>query len=155
MKPIAKNSSLLLFLFVLAITCTKEEEQPSTKPDYETLEEMKAATRATIEWKKFNKTTETLFTITSTNLKSLSALHTKTLNGDEKDSVFLIYVQSNNQYLELKNRLARENAVFKKDIVNYNPQNEIKYRTFKNAFLSDVFDLNTNIEDVLDEIRAD
>lgn len=145
----------MFILLILAITCAKEKDEPTNERSDETIEEVKTASKAASEWKKFNNTSEKLLAITATNLKSLSALQAKTLNVDEKDSLFLIYAQSNNQYLELESRLARENAAFERDIINYNPQSEIKYRAFKNEFFSDVLDLNANIEDILDEIRAD
>jgi hypothetical protein len=148
MKSIAKNSSFILILFTLAITCVKDKNESGIESDYKTIEE----TQALMIWKKFNSTSEKLLAITATNLKSLSALRGKTPNVDEKDSLSFIYVQSNNQYLELKARLAHENSAFEKDVVNYNPQNEIRYRTFRNEFLSDILDLNTNIEDLLEEI---
>ncbi|UPT69875.1 MAG: hypothetical protein M0D53_12120 [Flavobacterium sp. JAD_PAG50586_2] len=155
MMPISKNTSFMFILLILAITCAKEKDEPANESDQETIDEVKTASKAATDWKKFNHTSEKLLAITATNLKSLSALHAKTLNVDEKDSLFLIYVQSNNEYLELKSRLAHENAAFEKDIIKYNPQSEIKYRAFKNKFFSDVLDLNANIEDTLDEIGAD
>jgi hypothetical protein len=154
MRPIAKNSSFILFLFMLAVTCAKDKEETTTESNPETYEEVKAANKAAAEWKKFNGTAEKLLAITATNLKSLSAIREKTLIVDEQQSLFLIYTQSKNEYNELKRRLANENIAFKKDIVNYNEQNDSKYRAFTNQFLRDIIDLNNNLEDLVEEIKT-
>ena len=154
MKPIVKNSSFLFILFILAITCAKEKEENATEPSQETYQEVKAANKATAAWKKFNKTAESLLAITATNLKSLSAVREKTLIVDEQQSLFLIYIQSKNQYNELKNRLKNKNIAFKKDIINYNPETETKYRSFTSQFLNDIIELNNNLEDLIEEIKT-
>lgn len=154
MKPITKNSSFILILFMLAITCAKEKEENITEPNQETFQEVKAANKAAAEWKKFNSTAEKLLAITVTNLKSLSAIREKTLIVDEQQSLFLIYTESKNQYNELKSSLAIKNSAFKKDIVNYKPEAETEYRKFSNQFLNDILDLNTNLEDLVEEVKS-
>jgi transcriptional/translational regulatory protein YebC/TACO1 len=154
MKPITKNSSFIFIFFMLAITCAKEKEESTTDTNQETYEETKAANKAVSEWKKFNKTAESLLAITATNLKSLSAVREKTLIVDEQQSLFLIYTQSKNQYNELKSRLANKNSTFKKDIINYKPETETKYRVFTTQFLREIVDLNNNLEDLVEEIKT-
>ncbi|RKS03619.1 hypothetical protein [Flavobacterium sp. 102] len=159
MKSITKNSSLLLVLFMLAYTCAKEDSTSDTEEiiidkDEVTFEHKKTVATATAEWKKFNTTAEKLLAITVSNLKSLSVMREKTLIVDEQESLFLLYTQSKNQYNELKSRLTRENLSFKKDIHNYNNQTEYRYRVFKNQFLTDILELNNNMEDILEEIQA-
>lgn len=154
MRPITKNSSFILILFMLALTCAKEKEETITEPNQETYEEVKAANKAAAEWKKFNKTAESLLAITATNLKSLAAIREKTLIVDEQQSLFLIYTQSKNQYNELKSSLANKNIAFKKDIINYSPETKTKYRAFTTQFLSDILDLNANLEDLVEEVKT-
>ncbi|UPT71146.1 MAG: hypothetical protein M0D53_01650 [Flavobacterium sp. JAD_PAG50586_2] len=154
MKPITKNSSFIFIFFMLAITCAKEKEESTPDTNQETYEEAKAANKAAAEWKKFNKTAESLLAITATNLKSLSAVREKTLIVDEQQSLFLIYTQSKNQYNELKSRLLNKNSTFKKDIINYKPETETKYRVFTTQFLREIVDLNNNLEDLVEEIKT-
>src|SRR6478609_961912 len=118
MRPIAKNSSLLLFLFMLAATCTKEKDEPVT------------------------------------NLKSLKTMREKTLIVDEQQSLFLIYTQSNNQYNELKKKLADANIAFRKDILEYDDATHVKYQAFKDQFLGDLLELNNNLEDLIEEVKT-
>lgn len=139
---------------MLALTCAKEKEETITEPNQETYEEVKAANKAAAEWKKFNKTAESLLAITATNLKSLAAIREKTLIVDEQQSLFLIYTQSKNQYNELKSSLANKNIAFKKDIINYSPETKTKYRAFTTQFLSDILDLNANLEDLVEEVKT-
>lgn len=155
MKPITKNTSFILILFMLAITCTKDKEEATdTQPNSETFEKIKSANKAAAEWKRFNKTAEKLLAITETNLKSLAVVREKTLIVDEQQSLFLIYTQSKNQYKELKSRLANKNSAFKKDIINYSPEIEPDYRSFTTQFLRDILDLNNNLEDLVEEIKT-
>lgn len=154
MKPIAKNSSWIFILFILMYTCAKEKEEGVTNDTTETFEVVKASNKAAAEWKKFNGTAEKLLAITATNLKSLAAVREKTLIVDEKQSLFLIHTQSKNQYNELKSRLAKENIAFKKDIVNYDRETQIKYTEFATQFLSEIIDLNNKLEDLIEEIKT-
>jgi molecular chaperone GrpE (heat shock protein) len=84
----------------------------------------------------------------------LAALRKKTLDIDEQDSLLFLYRQGKNQYNELKSSLLKKNLSFKKDINNYNKQTEYKYRAFKNQFLTDILELNNNMEDIIEEIEA-
>jgi hypothetical protein len=160
MRQISKNSSLLLILFMLAYNCSKEESSKDSEEiiiiDKEevTIENKKATSKATVEWKKFNATSEKLLAITVSNLKTLAALRKKTLDIDEQDSLLFLYRQGKNQYNELKSSLLKKNLSFKKDINNYNKQTEYKYRAFKNQFLTDILELNNNMEDIIEEIEA-
>jgi len=154
MRPITKNSSFILILFMLAVNCAKDKEESVTDIKQETYEEVKSANKAASEWKKFNSTAEKLLAITATNLKSLSALRDKTLIVDEQQSLLLIYTQSKNQYTELKNQLANENIDFKKDILDYDQETERKYKQFANQFLNNILDLNSNLEDMIDEVKT-
>lgn len=159
MRQISKNSSLLLVLFMLAYTCSKEESNNDSEEiiiDKEevTIDTKKTTAKATAEWKKFNATSEKLLTITVSNLKLLAALRKKTLDIDEQDSLLFLYRQSKNQYIELKSRLLKKNLSFKKDINNFNKQTEFKYQAFKNQFLTDILELNNNMEDIIEEIEA-
>jgi hypothetical protein len=139
---------------MLAATCTKDKEEIPAEPNQENFQETKAANKAAVEWRKFNHTAEKLLAITATNLKSLAAVREKTLIVDEQQSLFLVYTQSKNQYNELKNRLTGRNVLFKKDIINYNPETATEYRVFSNKFLSDILELNNNLEDLLEEIKS-
>ena len=159
MWQISKNSSLLLVLFMLAFTCTKEQSSDNSEEviidNVEvTIENKKTTDKATAEWKKFNATSEKLLAITVSNLKSLAALRKKTMDIDEQDSLLFLYRQSKNQYNELKSSLLKKNLSFKKDINNYNKETEFKYRVFKNQFLADILELNNNMEDIIEEIEA-
>lgn len=154
MKPIVKNSSFILILFALAFTCSKEKEEKNVnETNLETFEVVKAGSKAAANWKKFNSTAEKLMAITSSNLKSLAAIREKTLIVDEQQSLLLIYTENKNRYNELKINLADKNASFKKDIVNYDRESEAKYRQFADKFLSDILDLNNNLEDLIEEVK--
>ncbi len=77
-----KNSSLLLALFMLTYTCSKEEsindsEEIIIDKEEVTIDNKKTTAKATADWKKFNATSEKLLAFTVSNLKSLSALRKK------------------------------------------------------------------------------
>ncbi|MDN3677818.1 hypothetical protein QWY90_10905 [Flavobacterium paronense] len=155
MKPITKNSSFILILFLLMLTCAKETEETNTNINEKIFKNEKVdAKTAMADWLKFNSTADNLLAITTTNLKSLQAKSEKALDKMEKEALTDSYKQTKNQFIELKNRLEKENIVFKKDLTTYNKQTEIKYHTFKNLFLHDILELNNNLEDILDEINS-
>lgn len=155
MKPIVKNSSLIFVLFLLLYTCAKESEETNTETEEEnTINEKLDTKKALTEWQKFNDTAANLLAITNTNLKSLQVKTKNTQNKIEKEAFSDTYNQSKIEYIELKNRLAKANTDFKKELSKYNRQTEVKFRTFKNRFLHDILELNNNLEDIVDEISA-
>lgn len=156
MKPIAKNSSFIFIFFLLLYTCAKEGEETSFESEQEIIKiEKLDAKKASADWQKFNTTANNLLAITTTNLKSLLTKSRKAKNKTEKEAYIDNYNQSRNKFKELKNRLEKENIIFKSELHKYSQQTEIKNQTFKNLFLHDILELNNNLENILDEINTD
>lgn len=153
MKPIIKNSSLILVLFVFLYTCVSDKEEQPAAPEQEEQQTEKTNAVALSEWKKFNATADKLVRITATNLKSLSVAAKKTPIAAEKESLLLIYHQSEKDYKALKARLALQNKMFQEDIDSNTLKSEEDYRVFKNLFINDILELNNNLEDILEELQ--
>jgi hypothetical protein len=153
-KPITKNSSFIFILFLLVITCAKETEENNSDINEEIFkdEELSAKT-AMADLQKFNTTANNLLAITKTNLKSLQTKSKKTESEEERVAFLDTYIQSRNEYNELKDRLKTENEVFKRGLTTFNWQTELKYRKFKKSFYHDILELNNNLEDMIDEFQ--
>ena len=106
------------------------------------------------EWKKFNATADKLLRITATNLKSLSVVAKKTPMTAEKESLLLVYHQSEKDYKALKARLALQNKMFQEDIDSNILKSEEDYGVFKDLFTNDILELNNNLEDILEELQS-
>jgi hypothetical protein len=154
MKPITKNSSFIFILFLLVITCAKETEENNSDTNEEIFKDEKVSAKtAMADLQKFNTTAYNLLAITKTNLKSLQTKSKKTESEEERVALLDTYIQSRNEYNELKDRLKTENEVFKRELTTFNRQTELKYRKFKNSFYHDILELNNNLEDLIDEFQ--
>lgn len=145
-------------LLFLASTCAKDNEETyDEETDYMEVNYGKGETvtkeMAIENWEQFLKQSQELIDITETNIGSLEA---KIELADEADKNELQQTinTANLTLLNLKARRIKRNKEFSNDLKQFDPSVQQTNEAFKKQFKRDMFDLNIELENLLEKSHS-
>lgn len=151
-----KNSiySLSLLLF-LAQTCEKEpKEELNEEQSY--LESMYGQKKEAViaDWKKFKATAAKMIKISETDLRTLKFMIESTQVADSRIKWNLVYDKSTYQLADLKRRIDERDLELARELVDYDGSSGRKNADFKKSFLSDIVQIDAELERIIDEEKS-
>jgi len=153
MKIIIKNTVFVLAIFaLLANRCVKDsdeqtvdEEQAYSDALYNQKKEQTVA-----DWSKFKKTADNLVAVARNNLNTLRVKESKA-KGDAQANLDAICGNTDYDLTRLQEELEARDVEFAEELLHYDGSTAIKNNVFKNKFLHEMLELNTVLEEAIDE----
>lgn len=135
-----KFAAILMLLITLQASRCSSSDEPSTK---ETRTDVHTREEAAADHAKFVQTADDLLAITRTNLHTLQQ-KIDSSESAERDELQRVYQYGNKEYNRLLSLLETRKKAAPTD-------NARQQYAFRNRFLVDLIELNTYLEEVLDQ----
>jgi hypothetical protein len=152
MKSIRNSLFSFSLLLLIGQTCAKDSEE-NLNEDESYIESMYGAKKPVVEadWKKFIPLAKNMIAISDSNVKSLRAKAKQTNDSDQKIKWSLILQKSDYELQQLKMQLQQRDMKFKAELKKFDGTSGKTNTDFKTDWLHRMIELNTTLEEAIDE----
>lgn len=152
MKSLRNSLFSLAAVLLIGQTCAKDSEE-NMEEDQTYVESMYGQKKEVVEadWKKFISLAQSLLSISDSNMKSLRAKQAQATDGDLKIKWKLVITKSDYELNQLKLQLQQRNLRFLEELKDYDGTSGKTNTDFKTDWLHRIIELNTTLEEAVDE----